>query len=182
MPGHGRNTTLMTEMVDGVWTAPRYVDFGLEAGATEVAYSPDGGMLYFLSTQLLEGEQPTDGPPERIWFATRHPDGSVGTPQIMPPTITTHFTHWQFSVAANGNLCFSSGSSGNQGPDIFVARYSNGTYTEPQPLGPGVNSAHIEHCPFVAPDERFLFFLSWREGAGRMFWVEADLLRSRSPR
>jgi hypothetical protein len=232
MPGHGRNTTLMAEMVDGVWTTPRYVDFGLEAGATEVTYSPDGGMVYFLSTQLFEGERPTDGPRERIWFATRDPDGSVGPPRIMPPTVTAHSTHWQFSVAANGNLYFTSRSSGTQSTDILVARYSRGTYGEPQPLGAGVNSTSIEHCPFVAPDEsyllftrndeehdnrdlfvsyrtpegswseaeplpapinsehteiypvispdgEYLFFLSWREGAGRMFWI--GLRRVRRP-
>jgi len=233
MPGHGRNTTLMTEMVDGAWKRPRYMDFGLEAGATEVAFSPDGGMIYFLSSQLLEGERFTGGPPERIWYATRGPDGSVGTPQIMPPTITAYSTHWQFSVAANRNLYFTSrGSAGDQGADIYVAHFDGETYLEPQPLGPGVNSTSIEHCPYVAPDEsyllftrndedhdnrdlfvsyrtpdgswseaepfpspinsrhteiypvvspdeRYLFFLSWREGAGRIFWVEADFLHRR---
>jgi len=231
MPGHGRNTTLMTEMLNGVWTRPRYVDFGLEAGATEVAFSPDGGMIYFLSTQLLEGERFTGGPPERIWYATRGPDGSVGRPQIMPPTVTAHSTHWQFSVSAKRNLYFTTrGSSGDQGADIYVAAFDGGTYLEPQPLGPGVNTPAAEHCPYVAPDEsyliftrndeetdnrdlfityrasdgswgeatplpspinsrhteiypvlspdeEYLFFLSWREGAGRIFWVEADFLR-----
>lgn len=231
MPGHGRNTTLMAEMVDGVWTKPRYADFGLEAGATEVAYSPDGSMLYFLSIQRLEGEPPMDGPPERIWFANRGPDGRVGPPRIMPPSVTAYSTHWQVSVAANGNLYFTSRPLGSQGADIFVTRFADGTYTAPEPLGPGVNTASVEHCPFIAPDEsyllftrndedhdnrdlfisyrspdgswrkaqplpspinsdhteifpvvspdgEYLFFLSWREGAGRMFWVKADFLRS----
>lgn len=235
MPGHGRNTTLRTRLVDGSWTAPEYVDFGLDAGGTEVAYSPDGGMIYFLSTQQLEGEPPVEGPPERIWFAARDPDGHVGPARIMPPVVAAYFTHWQFSVAENGNLYFTSRPPGNGGPDIYVARFSGGTYLEPQPLGPGVNSSSIEHCPFVAPDEsyllftrndehrgnrdlfvsysssdgswneaeplpfpinsehteiypvispdgRYLFFLSWREGAGRMYWVEAGFLRSGEPK
>jgi hypothetical protein len=28
-----------------------------------------------------------------------------------------------------------------------------------------------------SPDGRYLFFLRWREGAGGVFWVEADFLR-----
>jgi hypothetical protein len=31
----------------------------------------------------------------------------------------------------------------------------------------------------VSPDGRYLFFLSWREGAGRVFWVETDFLERR---
>jgi hypothetical protein len=235
MPGHGRYTTLMSEIRGGVWTQPRYEDFGLEGGATEVAYSPDGKMIYFLSRQALAGERFAGGPPERIWYATREPDGSVGTPQIMTPTVTAYSTHWQVSVAANRNLYFTTrGPSGDQDANIFVAPFDGKAYLEPQPLGLGVNTPSAEHCPYIAPDEnyliftrndeesdnrdlfiayrtsegswseatplpspintkhteiypvvspdeRYLFFLSWREGPGRIFWVEADFLRRKDP-
>jgi len=237
MPGHGRNTSLMSELKDGSWTRPRYVDFGLEAGATEVTFSPDGRRIYFLSTQLVEGERLAQGATvgsERIWSAPRAPDGRIGTPQLMPPAVTGHFTHWKSSVAANGNLYFTShGRSGDQAADIYVAPFDGETYLEPRRLGPGVNSAELESCPYVSPGEeylifvrydeedynpdlfisyrepgdvwseatplpfpintedteicpavspdgRYLFFLSWREGAGRIFWVEATFLPPRS--
>lgn len=231
MPGHGRYTTMVTEMRNGFWTRPRYEDFGLEGGATEVAYAPDGETIYFLSRQVLEGERFTGGPPERIWYATRRPDGSVGRPQIMPPTVTAYRTHWQVSVSANRDLYFTTREpSGDQNADIFMAPFDGETHLEPKALGPGVNTSSDEHCPYIAPDgsyliftrndeeddnrdlfithrtpegswseatplpspinsrhteiypvvspdEKYLFFLSWREGAGRIFWVEADFLR-----
>ena len=229
MPGHGRNTTLMSRMVDGVWTSQRYVDFGLEAGATEVAFSPDGGTIFFLSKQVLEGEHlaPGERPElERIWYAPRTSDG-IGTPRPMPELVA-YPTHWQFSVAASGNLYFT--SRGRGGPDIYVVPFEGTAYSEPRPLGIEINSDDGEDCPFIAPDEsyliftrndrehynpdlfisyrrsegswteavrlpspinsedteiypvvtpdgKYLFFLSWREGAGRIFWVEAEFLR-----
>jgi hypothetical protein len=235
MPGHGpRNTTLMSRMVDGVWTSQSYVDFGLEAGATEVVFSPDGGTIYFLSRQMLEGEQslyPPEDAPERIWYATRTSDG-IGQPQLISEVITAHRTHWQFSVAASGDLYFTSHNPEVRGfGDIYVAEFDGTTYLEPQPLGLGINSDIRESCPFIAPDEsyliftrddqrngynpdlfisyrssdgswieaerlpspintditelypvvtpdgEYLFFLSWRGGAGRIFWVDAGFLR-----
>ena len=228
MPGHGRNTTLMSQMVDGVWTSQRYVDFGLEAGATEVAFSPDGGTIFFLSRRMLEGEQgayPVEDAPERIWYAPRTSDG-IGTPRPIPEVVA-YPTHWQFSVAASGNLYFTSRGGGSA--DIYVVPFEGTTYSEPRPLGIEINSDEGENCPFIAPDEsyliftrdlgrndsdlylsyrrsdgswteaerlpspinseaseiypvvspdgRYLFFLSWREGAGRIFWVDAGFLR-----
>lgn len=230
MPGHGRNTTLMSRRVGGVWTSQQYEDFGLEVGVTEVAFSPDGGTIYFLSRQMLEGEQGGYAPeeaPERIWYATRTSDG-IGQPQLISEDISTH---WQFSVAANGNLYFTSREpDSGEGADIYVVPFDGATYSEVRSLGPAISGPGNEHCPFIAPDEsyliftrhdedhnnpdlfisyrqpngsweeaerlpspinseyteiypvvspdgRYLFFLSWREGAGRIFWVEAGFLR-----
>jgi hypothetical protein len=220
-------------MVDGVWTEQEYADFGLEAGATEVAFSPDGETIFFLSTQLLDGESLAPGERrgvERIWYAPRTPHG-IGTPRPLPGLLA-YPTHWQFSVAESGNLYFT--SRGRGAADIYVAPFEGTGYSEPRPLGYGVNSASDENCPFIAPDEsyliftrhdqehgdpdlfisyrrpegswieaeplpspinsahteiyplvtpdgEYLFFLSWREGAGRMFWVETDFLRRNIP-
>lgn len=230
MPGHGRSTALMSRRVGRVWSEQQYEAFGLQAGATEVTLSPDGATIFFLSRQPLEGEQGSPGDtkiPERIWYAPRTP-GGIGTPRPMPEHVLRHPTHWAFSVAASGDLYFTSQSRG--AADIFVAPFDGTTWGEPRPLGPTVNSEVSENCPFVAPDEsyllftridharynpdlfisyrepdgswsearplpspinsettetypvvspdgRYLFFLSWRAGAGRVFWVEADFLR-----
>jgi hypothetical protein len=85
----------MSEMVDGVWTDQRYVDFGLEGGATEVAFSPDGGTIYFLSRQMLDEERGAcriEDAPERIWYATRTSDG-FGQPKLVSVDFTEYPTH-----------------------------------------------------------------------------------------
>lgn len=237
MPGHGEPTTLMSRLVDGVWTEQAYVDFGLEGGATEVTFSPDDRRVFFLSRQPVEGESWSPGlrqNPERIWYADRTADG-FGTPRPVGEAVWRHPTHWAFSVASSGNLYFTShAQEAGEGSDIYMAPFDGITWGEPRPLGPGVNSGLAENCPFVAPDEsyllftrvdhahynpdlfisrrrtdgswgeaeplpapinseateiygtvspdgRYLFFLSWREGAGRPFWVDADFLRTSTP-
>lgn len=233
MPGHGEPTTLTAHVVDGAWSNQAYVDFGLEGGATEVTFSPDGRRIFFLSLQRLAGEDSSpDERSERIWYVDRAP-GGFGPPRPVGDPVWRHPTHFAFSVAASGNLYFTSQASAVGGAaDIYMASFDGTTWGEPLPLRPGVNSGVAENCPFVAPDEsyllftrtdranynpdlfisrrladgswseaeplpapinsdateiypvvspdgRYLFFLSWREGAGRPFWVEADFLRGR---
>jgi len=235
MPGHGKPTTLASRVVNGAWSEQAYVDFGLDGGATEVTFSPDGRRVFFLSRQRLPGEESSPGhrdDPERIWYVDRTPNG-FASPRPVGEPVWRYATHWAFSVASSGNLYFTSHAAGAGGEgDIYMAPFDGTSLGEPRRLGPGVNSAVAEDCPFIAPDEsyilftrtdpahynpdlfisrrqldgswseavplptpinsdaaetypvvspdgRYLFFLSWREGAGRPFWVEADVLRWR---
>jgi Tol biopolymer transport system component len=235
MPGHGEPTTLASRVVEGAWSDQAYVDFGLDGGATEVTFSPDGRRVFFLSLERMAGEESAQGDrgvAERIWYVDRIP-GGFASPRPVGGPVWRHPTHWAFSVAAGGNLYFTSQASEVRGgADIYMAPFDGTTWGEPRPLGPGVNSGVAENCPFIAPDEsyllftridqanynpdlfisqrlpdgswseavplpapinsdateiypvvspdgRYLFFLSWREGAGRPFWVEADFLRGR---
>ncbi|MCJ7630068.1 MAG: hypothetical protein MUO50_16970, partial [Longimicrobiales bacterium] len=232
MPGHGEPTTLASRVVDGAWSDQAYVDFGLDGGATEVTFSPDGRRVFFLSRQRLPGEEASPGQrdgPERIWYVDRT-SGGFASPRPVGEPVWRHPTHWAFSVASSGNLYFTSHAPEVRGgADIYMAPFDGTTWGEPRPLGPGVNSGIAENCPFVAadesyliftriddanynpdlfishrladgawseavrlpapinsdateiypvvsPDGRYFFFLSWREGAGRPFWVEADFL------
>lgn len=157
----GRPTSMMTRLQSGVWSPPQEVDFGLEAGATEVTFSPDGETVFFLSRQRREGDPLTPegrSNPERIWRAPRTPNGT-GAPRLLPEAVSSHPTHWQFSVAANGNLYFISWSPEETGTgDIYKAEAVDSGYGEPERLGPEVNSDLWENCVFIAPDESFLLF------------------------
>lgn len=157
----GKPTSMVTRMENGVWTPPQEVDFGLEAGVTEVTFSPDGKTVFFLSRQRLEGDPPTPAgmpDPERIWQAPRTPNG-IGTPRLLPEAVNAHPTHWQFSVAANGNLYFISWGPEERGTgDIYRAEAVDGGYGDPELLGPEVNSDLWENCVFIAPDEKYLLF------------------------
>lgn len=235
MPGHGEPTTLMARVVNGVWSDQTYTNFGLEGGATEVTFSPNGRRIFFLSRQRLAGEQSLPShqrAPERIWYVDRTPDG-FASPRPVGEPVWRHPTHWGLSVASSGNLYFTSHAPEVNGQaDIYMAPFDGTNWGEPRPLGPGVNSGVAENCPFIGPDEsyllftridhanynpdlfishrlpdgswseavplpapinsdvaetyavvspdgRYLFFLSWREGSGRPFWVETDFLRWR---
>jgi len=62
--------------------------------------------------------------------------------------------------------------SGGGMSNIFRSRFINGNYEEPEKLGDAINSDTIEDHPFIAPDERYLLFSSWRRPDG---YGEADL-------
>jgi Tol biopolymer transport system component len=81
---------------------------------------------------------------------------STGTAKLVSPFIYNLDTHWQLSVAENGNLYFLGKVTGNG--DIYVLPFEEGTYQEPVMLGRAINSDHGEGSPFIAPDESYLIF------------------------
>ena len=60
------------------------------------------------------------------------------------------------------NLYFSSNRAGGYGSaDIYVShRLANGQWTEPENLGPEVNTGGNESCPFIHSDNQTLYFTS----------------------
>jgi len=144
-----------SKMVNGTWTSPQKVDFGLKMGVGDATFSPDGNRLYFLSFQ-----PPKTGAEEkeRIWFVERTGDG-WSEPKLIDEVILAHPTHWTFSFAKNGNLYFTSEIEGVRGEqDIYLARFDGKKYLEPEDLGEAINSDGKDLAPFIAPDENYLIF------------------------
>lgn len=160
-PMSRQGETRLLRWIGERWSAPETVDFGMGQGVGEPCFAPDGRRLYFLSFKPT----PTDDVArERIWFVDRRGEG-WSPPQPIDSVVAAHPTHWQFSVAANYNLYFTSEIAGVRGEqDIYRARYADGRYLPPEDLGPAINSDGIDLCPFVAPDERYLLFA--RKDAG----------------
>ncbi|MBD3375786.1 hypothetical protein GF406_12185 [candidate division KSB1 bacterium] len=147
--------TRMIKMTGGVWSKDEIVDFGMGQGIGEPCFAPDGQRLYFLSFKALPGDSIERA---RIWYVDLD-GGEWGAPRLIDETVTSHPTHWQFSVAMNYNLYFTSEVQGARGgQDIYMAKYEGGQYLTPQDLGPNINSDGIDLCPFIAPDESYLLF------------------------
>ena len=65
--------------------------------------------------------------------------------------------HWQYSVAANGNIYFGSGDQGGFGAgDIYFSKFVDGKYLPPENLGEMINSEFDEASPFISPDESYI--------------------------
>src|SRR5687767_10158919 len=69
----------------------------------------------------------------------------------------------------NGNLYVGTIRPGGKGGnDLYVARWANGRYVEPETLGDSINTAAGEFEPWISPDERYLIFsaVGRPDGAG----------------
>jgi len=141
--------------VDGCWEPPAVVGFDPEFGVREPMFALEDQRFYYISRRPLEHD-PVNR--ERIWFVERV-DSGWSAPRVIDDVVSSHPTHWQFSLTAAGDLYFTSEIAGVRGgQDIYVARYREGTFSEPESVGGGVNSDLRDFCPFVAPDESYLIF------------------------
>lgn len=143
---------------NGIWTAPEVAFFSSEYGDGEPVFSVDGNKLYFLSMRPVNEGGRIDK--ENLWYAERTKnDWSEAKP--VSTVINKFDLHWMYSLAENGSLYFSSIRDGGYGHrDIYVSRFINGQYTEPENLGGKINSEGIQHTPFIAPDESYMIFIS----------------------
>ena len=122
------NCLMHSKMINGTWTSPKIIDFGIEMGVGDAAFSTDGNRLYFQTFQ-----PPNDGDMERerIWFVERTVDGWSEAKPI-DQAILAHLTHWTFSFAKNGNIYFTSEIERVRGEqDIYVSRFDGEKYFAP---------------------------------------------------
>lgn len=146
---------MYSRVIDGQWSIPREVDFGLSMGVGDATFSPDGNRIYFCSFQ-----PPEEGSPERerIWY-TERVGADWSAPRLIDDVIRAHPTYLTFSFAENGNLYFTSEMPGVRGEqDIYLARFDGEKYLEPVDLGEAINSDGMDMAPFVARDESYLIF------------------------
>ena len=156
--GYSQGRILTSRLENGRWTAPDFAPFSTSWRTSDDVpfFHPGGEALFWDSSRPDQGED--DEFRERIWVVRRTGEG-WGEPELIQGGPNTMGLHWQFSVAANGNLYFGSGDPGGQGDgDLYVSRFVDGAYQAPENLGPIVNTPASEDSPFIAPDESYLIF------------------------
>jgi len=156
----GFSVIMGTRLEEDGWTEPEVASFSgdprfLDA---EPAISPDGQRLFFLSTRLPAGREPTPEETrtwtnEDIWAVDRH-GGQWGDPYNLGAPVNTSASEFFPSATRDGTLYFTRGEEG--GSYIYRSRLVDGLYTDPERLGPRVNSTHSQYNAFVHPDERYL--------------------------
>ncbi|MEO1204221.1 MAG: hypothetical protein AAFX10_16070, partial [Pseudomonadota bacterium] len=145
---------------DGTWQEPRMAPPSNTYpghGDVDMAFSPDGDWLYFISTRPLPGYSL-----ERynIWRSevTMH---GLTTPEPLGPHINGPGHELYPTLVADGSLYFSAVRDDTLGRrDSYRAQYSDGEFGEPVNLGAGVNGPTDEGDIFVSPDESYLIHVS----------------------
>lgn len=156
-----------SKKIKNKWTTPELVSFSSEHRDIEPFLSADGLRLYFSSNRPLENTS-NQSKDYDIWYVERkntkekwsHPI-NIGTP------VNTAKDEFYPSVALNGNLYFTSENDKSLGKDdIFVCRWENNAFANPENLGPSINTAGYEFNAFIAPDESFLIFTGYKREDG----------------
>lgn len=126
---------------NGVWTKPVVAVEGLTP-----FLSPDGKKLYFSRDWAL-------------WVVEKEGD-SWSEPKNLGNVVNFQKRQDGPSVTNDGTLYFNSMYGDEDG--IYRAELSNGLYVEREKLADGINSGSVDGLPYIAPDESYLIFTSFR--------------------
>jgi len=158
VPGrlYSRGGILMSERVNGRWTAPRFTSFTGDKDGDVPFFAPDGKRVYFMSAMPPPDNQKSEK--ERIWYVDRTAEG-WSKPKLVDAAVNDYPHHWHFSVDADHTIYFGSSVPDGLGEgDIYYAELVNGKWQKPENLGAPVNSGESEGMPFIAPDGSYLLF------------------------
>jgi Tol biopolymer transport system component len=159
---------LFTKKENKRWIRPQVTSFSGKYVDGFPCISPDGKHLYFSSYRPLE----ENGEPKNDWdiWAVDKTDHGWSEPYNLDPQINTDERESSPTVTLDGTMYFKRSGSGYS--NIYRSRPVNGKYSEPEILSNSINSETSEAHPFIAPDESYLLFSSWRRQDG---FGEADI-------
>ncbi|WP_214070457.1 OmpA family protein [Mucilaginibacter sp. dw_454] len=118
--------------------------------------SQDGKFLFFTGCNRPDGHGRCD-----IYVATKKGD-DWGKPFSLSPPVNTSGWESQPSISADGRTLFfvSNRKGGYGGYDIWKSTLGDKGWSEPENLGPNINTAYNEQSPFIHPDDSTLYFCS----------------------
>ncbi|UCE41053.1 MAG: PD40 domain-containing protein [Candidatus Aminicenantes bacterium] len=154
----GRETMKCMIQEKNRWTPPQPATFVSPQNDCDPIFSFDGRRLYFISTRPKK-----DRPRSRdwdIWYVERTGKGWSDPINVGPP-VNSDVDEYYVSLTKDGTIYFASNRAGGLGSfDIYRSRFVEGHYAKPENLGAAINTKHLEHDPFIAPDESYLLFTS----------------------
>jgi hypothetical protein len=147
---------------DGKWSTPEALPFsGKYLDLPPRLDSTGKGLLFASSRPLPDGTRGHI----RIWEVERTASG-WGEPQPLPPPINAPESSWNADASASndGTLYFSSDRGGPGAVHIYRSRLVDGKYSEPEKLGPEINSEFNDAQPYISSDGKLLLFASTGNG------------------
>lgn len=155
----GFSAIMFSKKLNGLWTQPEIAPFSGRYNDFEPTYSPDGNRVLFSSSR--PDENLPEGGTTRIWVVHKIGD-TWGEPQIINIPVDSNTHLFSPTITKNGNLYFNATIQGGIGrEDIWMSRFNNGQYNEPEPIGTAINTPMSEFNAFVCPNEEYLIFTSW---------------------
>ncbi|MEL6630898.1 MAG: hypothetical protein AAFQ83_05500 [Bacteroidota bacterium] len=160
-PDRNYSTILFSERnPDGNWTYPEIAPFSGQYSDVDPLFHPTKNRIYFCSNRPAEGSEPQNA--LDIWYVDWEGE-DTGTPQRLPNSINTRYGDFYPSTTKNDKLYFATWDNERRTDDIFQAIPNDTGYVVTN-LGPVVNSYDAEFDAFIAPDDSYLLFASFKRG------------------
>lgn len=147
------NRILVSQWNNGEWSKPRDITRQLGSKYLTTSFlSFDGSELYLIENDIKNSEIVVSRKKKNKWSKTDR----------MPKPIRSKHNESHISFSRDGKTAyFTSDRRGGQGGfDIYKTTLINGKWSEPENLGPIINSPLDETAPFLTPDQNYLFFCS----------------------
>ncbi|WP_291907680.1 OmpA family protein [Chitinophaga sp. CB10] len=129
------------------------VNTSFNEGAQHI--SQDGNILLYTGCDFPEGKGSCD-----LYISYKTPNGWTTPKNLGAPVNTRDWESQPSLTADNQTLYFARETPGN-GADIFVSHLqANGRWSEPENLGPVINTKGKETTPFIHADGQTLYFAS----------------------
>jgi Tol biopolymer transport system component len=154
------------------WAKPQKLGPPLSSPAAEWGFSLAADNSFYLAS-TRKGGRGGD-----VWYVPFV--DNTWSQAINISAINTRYSDGAPGVAPDESfLVFNSVRPGGLGgADLYLSlRQSDGTWTTPRNLGPRVNSAYLDICPYISPDKKYLFFtrsngFSSKKHSADIYWVE----------
>ncbi|CAM3753899.1 OmpA family protein [Mucilaginibacter galii] len=145
--------------INGQWTKAAYLSKQINTaefneGAQSI--SQDGKYLFFTGCNRPDGMGRCD------IYITQKKGDDWSKPFNLSAPINSSGWESQPSISADGRTLYfvSNRKGGYGGYDIWKCRVTEKGWSEPENLGPKVNTAYDEQSPFIHPDDSTLYFCS----------------------
>ena len=136
-------------VIDGKWTPPRIAPFAKDMRVERPTFSPDGNRLYFESFSNPSNMDDLD-----IFVVER--DGETWSdPEPVSSVINSPAIERIHCFSGDGSFYFSRNPF-TRSEEIFVSKWVDGKFSEPQKLGKDYNSDYYEVVILLSPNEEYM--------------------------
>lgn len=165
----GRAEIKTSKLEKGIWTSSKTIISDASYSFNDPFLNPTEDKLYYISN-MPRNEQDTIEDYD-IWFSNRTQDG-WSAPINAGASINTDHNEYYISFTNDGSMYFASnkdaGAKRKHDFDIYKSPLKNGVFQKPIRQGGGINTRAYEADVFIAPDESYIIFCSFRKtGLGK---------------
>lgn len=148
-----------SEKLNGKWQTATYLSSNINTpqyNEGSQSISLDGKVLFFTGCNRPDGLGRCD-----IYISTKKGDDWSKPFDVAPPVNTSGWES-QPSISADGRTLYfvSNRKGGYGGYDIWKSTLTEKGWTNPENLGPNINTAFDEQSPFIHADDSTLYFCS----------------------